>query len=88
MNRIVLMNTTYAPDRKALTTSERTTGDLFLAPLGLEYGGYEIIEGVGKMAARWMVPDSKITDVIEFAASNSLEGYKTLLYIKDPAASE
>lgn len=78
--RIILLSTERAPSREELQTSERCVGDVFLSPLELEYGGYEIVTGTGKMAARWMVPDEKWDRALDFVESYALEGYDVQLH--------
>lgn len=78
--RLILFNTTTAPDRDELCGSERTYGDLIFSGLGLEFGGYEIVPGTGKMAARWMVPEERWNETLDFVETTEFEGYELMLY--------
>lgn len=78
-SRIVLINSTKSPSRDELSNQERAYGDLILAGLGLEWGGYEIVPNLGKKAGRWMVPDDKWNECLDFVETYQFEGYELRL---------
>lgn len=81
MNRVLLINTIKSPTREELTTSERRTGELLFAQFPeLEYAGFIIVEGRGRKAANWIIPDDKVEAFHAFVGTIDPEGYEIAVY--------
>jgi len=68
MNRVVLINKTKNPSREELVTSERRMGELVFAPRlnDLNWAGYIIVEGQGRLAANWVIGDGKLAEFLDW----------------------
>lgn len=81
MNRVLLVNLVEEyPERDHISKVDRAAGDLFFASFGLEYAGYILVEGVGCLAAQWIVPDDKLDAVMKYVSTNDLDGYEVRVF--------
>lgn len=81
--RVLLLNLTCNPDREQIALTDRVVGDAYFASLNLQYGGHFIAEGTMKKAASWIVPEEKISEVMEYLNYKPApEGYQGRMDIR------
>ena len=81
MKRVVLINQKRNPDRYELITSERATGELLFGEFpSLNWAGYVIVEGMGKKACNWVIPDDIFNPFCDFVRSFSSNLYEVAVY--------
>lgn len=82
MNRVILINKTKSPTREELVSSERRTGELLFAKFpNLQWAGYIVTEGYGRLSANWVIPDESVEEFCDFAETIDPEGYEVAVFV-------
>ena len=82
MNRVLLVNTTKAPTREELVSTDRAIGDALFASFGIDFGGYIVVPGDMKLAAQWLVPNDKVRVVQQYVENVKIPGYEAQIHVR------